>query len=323
METKVINGYTLLAPFSNKDAGFCQWTFGKRDGQVYFLKEFNDPVYPDETTLAGTLRQNRIRECMEFEDRKVKLYHKINQISDGNVVRIVELFRWDSHYYLATGKVAGEKLSPEEIARLPLQDRLLLCRSAAHALMQLHSAGIIHSDIKQSNVLLQKTVTGKLTAKLIDFDASFFENEPPEDVDDLHFDPVYLAPEGYLFINEEPVELSCKMDVFSMGLLMHEYLTGELPHFDSEYDVAYEAVLDGNTLQLDPTLPPKMRNILSKMLLADPEERCSMEEVFREMGEFFGQKEPVIKPEEKPKKVPETPKVDGPMGQFFVTVGDL
>lgn len=113
------------------------------------------------------------------------------------------------------------------------------------------------------------------------------------------------------------------MDVFSMGLLMHEYLTGKLPHFDSEYGAAYEAVLDGQTLQLHPGLPPKMRSILSKMLLADPEERSSMEEVFREMGEFFGQEKPVIKPDEKPKKNPETPKVDGPMGKFFVTVGDL
>ena len=313
MEETKINGYTLLAPFDGQDAGFCRWTFGRRDGQVYFIKEFNDPVYPDETTLSPVLRQSRIRECMEFEDRKRSLYHRINEISDGNAVRIEELFRWDSHYYLVMEKVAGEKIGPEEVTRLPMQDRLLLCRTAAHALMRLHSADIIHADIKQDNVILQKTATGKLTAKLIDFDASFFRNDPP-DPEDLHFDQVYLAPEGCLFINEEPVELTCKMDVFSMGLLMHEYLTGELPHFDSGYEVAYEAVLDGHTLELDPSLPPKVREILGRMLLSDPEERCTMEEVFRALGVFFGQEE---------KKKPETGNPGDPMSKFFVPTGDL
>ena len=318
METITINGYSLLEPFKTQGAGFCQWTFGRRDGQIYFLKEFNDPVYPDNTTLSQTLRQHRIRECMEFENRKVRLYHRINQVSDGNVIRVFELFRWDSHYYVATRKVRSEQLTLEEIARLPLQDRLLICRSAAHALMQLHSGGIIHADIKQSNVLLGKTVTGKLTAKLIDFDASFFEEEAPEEEEELHFDQVYLAPEGRRFINGEPVALSCKMDVFSMGLLMHEYLTGQLPRFDAEYSTANEAVLNGKTLQLDPSLPPKVRQILEKMLLCDPEDRCTMAEVFRELGVFFEEKRPDPIPDPPPDPGPVSP-----MDRYFVPVGDL
>lgn len=319
MEVNTMNGYRLLAPFDGKNAGFCRWTFGVRSGITYFLKEFNDPVYPDETTLSATLRQNRIRECEDFENRKVRLYHRLNGVSDGNVVRVFELFRWDSHYYLATRKVEGEKISMEEIARLPLEDRLLLCRTAAHALMQIHSGGIVHADIKQDNVLLQKTVTGKLTAKLIDFDASFLEEEPPEEEEELHFDQVYLAPEGGRFINGEPAELSCKMDVFSMGLLMHEYLAGELPHFSSEYGTAYEAVLDGQALQLDPSLPAEVRQILEKMLLCEPEERCSMEEVFRGLGVFFEEK----LPDPIPYPPPDSGQVEGPMNKYFVPVGDL
>lgn len=327
MALETINGYKLLAPFDCKNAGFCRWTFGNRKGLTYFLKEFNDPVYPDETTLSGTLRQNRIRECMEFENRKVRLYHRINGITDGNVVRVFELFRWDSHYYLATRKVEGENISLEEIARLPLEDRLLLCRAAAHALMQVHSGGIVHADIKPSNVIVQKTVTGKLTAKLIDFDASFLEEEPPEEEEELHFDQVYLAPEGWLFTNGEPVELTCKMDVFAMGLLMHQYLTGKLPRFSPEYSAAYEAVLDGQELELDPEMPVKLRQLLERMLLCDPEERCSMEEVFRGLGIFFGNvtEEPVMddpEPPEPEENTEENP-IKGPMSGFFVPVGDL
>ena len=326
MEKSVINGYKLLAPFESKNAGFCRWTFGERMGQVYFLKEFNDPVYPDNTTLSPTLRNARVRECEEFENQKVKLYHKINQVSDGNLMRTFELFRWDSHYYLATRKVESVDMPLEAVARLPLQDRLLICRTAAHALMQLHSGGIVHADIKQSNVILQKTVTGKLVAKIIDFDASFFEEEAPEEEEDLHFDQVYLAPEGGRFVSGEPVELTCKMDVFAMGLLMHEYLTGEKPGFGAQYDAAFEAVLDDQPLTLDPTLPPKVAAVLRKMLLCDPEERCTMEEVFADLGDCMGIKPPVVvdPPEPDPPEGPKGPKGPrSPMDKYFEGAGDL
>lgn len=325
-EVNVINGYQLLAPFDSQNAGFSRWTFGRRNGQEYFLKEFQDVVYPDETTLSNSMRQNRIQECLQFEDQKVRLYHKINQVSDGNLVRICELFRCESHYYLATRRINGEKVFPAEIACLPLQDRLLICRSAAHALMRLHSAGIVHADIKQSNVLLQKTVNGKLTAKLIDFDASFFQDSPPEDEEELHFDQTYLTPEGFRFVCGEPVELTCKMDVFAMGLLMHEYLAGEIPGFDQDYALAYEAVLDGKELELSPQLPAEIRRILAKMLLCDPEERCSMAEVYRDLGAFFKveeEKVPEKKPEVKPEKPDPYQPAQGGMGQHFRVVNDL
>lgn len=319
MEATIINDYYLLEPLGNKNAGFSRWTFGRRQGKEYFLKEFQDPVYPDETTLSDTLRQNRVRECLEFEGRKARLYKKINEVSDGNLVRVFEFFRWESRYYLATQRIRGEKISPREIAQLPLEDRLIICRAAVHALMELHRAGIVHSDIKHSNILLQKTVTGKLTAKVIDFDASFFEDTPPEEEEELNFDQSYLAPEGCLFLLGEPAELTCKMDVFSMGLLMHEYLTGEMPRFDDAYSFAHEAVLDGKNLELDPSLPAWILTILTRMLQRNPELRCTMEEAYRNLGIFFGEEVVVKTPEKKTDAKKEKPA----MSTYFKSVGDL
>lgn len=316
MEVKEINGYTLLAPFHNKNAGFSRWTFGRRDGREYFLKEFQDPVFPDDQTLSFNLRQHRIRECVEFERRKFRLYDALNQASDGNLVRPVEFFRWGAHYYLATERIVGEDLTLEDVARLPWQERLLLCRTAAHALMQCHKAGVVHSDIKQSNLILQRTPNGKLTAKLIDFDAAFFEDEPPQEEEELHFDQLYLAPEGCCFLLGEPVELNCKMDVFSMGLLMHQYLTGDMPYYDEWYSFPHEAVLDGRSLQLDPSLPRELRGILTGMLRADPEERSTMEEVYQDLGIYF----PVKRPAEPVH--PDGPTADS-MGGYFRVAGDL
>lgn len=339
MNKTTMNNFSLLSPLSNQNAGFSRWTFANRGGETFFLKEFQDVVYPDEHTLSPTLRNNRIRACRHFEQTKTRLYRAINQVSDGNLVRATEFFRHGSHYYLATPRIQGEKITPEQMAALPMADRLLICRTLAHSLMQLHSAGVVHCDIKWSNVLLKRTAKGRLTAKLIDFDAGFFEDTPPQSEEELHFDQSYLAPEGCLFVNGEEAELTCKMDVFAAGILMHEYLTGQKPGFDPEYGCAHVAVLEGQRLELSPKLAPEIRRILQRMLEREPERRCNMEEVFRQMDIFFGmgggtapEPKPPVKPVEPPKPPvkpvePPTPKKPKPgeatFEDYFISAGDL
>lgn len=282
---EVINGYDLIEPLQNRDAGFSRWTYAVRDGKLYFLKEFMDPVYPAADSLSERLREQRIRDCEEYEEEKRDIYEAVNRASDGNLVRIFEFFRCDAHYYIATLKIDALEMSFEEIAALPLDMRLLLCGTVAHSIMELHQAGIVHADLKASNVLLQRTENGQIAGKIIDFDCSFPESRPPEEEDALGGDQVYLAPEACRFLCGDDVSLTCKMDVFALGLLFHQYLTGSLPEFDhSEYDYAHEAVLDGQELLVSEELSEEIQGLIQRMLLGDPEERCSSEEVFRELS---------------------------------------
>ena len=285
----VINKYLLMDPFQNKNAGFSRWTTAKKGSRFYFIKEFMDPKYPDENSLSDALRDNRIRECKEFEKHKIKLYSTINEASDGNLVRIAEFFRVDSHYYMTTEWIDHDGMDFENIARMDMKDKLLLCRTAAHSLAALHSVRIAHSDIKDTNVLVHRSPGGKAVAKIIDVDCGFFEDDPPENEDELGGDQVYLSPEACLFFCGEDVHLTCKMDVFAMGLLFHQYLTGELPYFDKkEYDYAHEAVLDDVVLMADPAcIPPKVGEIIENMLLLDAEKRISAQEVFDQLTEYY------------------------------------
>lgn len=94
----------------------------------------------------------------------------INNVSDGNLVRISEFFRYDSHYYIATERVVSPKMSFQKMQEIPFMDRMLLCKTIAHAVKQLHSAHIVHADIKEANILLKKTATYKYVGKIIDFE---------------------------------------------------------------------------------------------------------------------------------------------------------
>lgn len=318
MEDK-ISEYQLLAPLQNKDAGFSRWTYAKKNGQDYFLKEFLNPIYPDQESLSERLRQNLISNCQKFESKKAHLYQTIDEVSDGNLVRIFEFFRYDSHYYIAMPKITGEKLSFKEIAKLPFQERIILCRTAARSLMKMHNAHIVHSDIKDSNVLLHRTKTGKLTAKIIDFDCSFFENDPPQKEEDLGGDQIYLSPEACQFFCGEEANLTCKMDIFALGLLFHQYLTGDLPYFDhTEYDYAHEAVLDDSPLVVSNGLQNSLRSMIERMLEKDPENRIDIISVFNLLGVYLKETDPVVKPTpSKPKYDPNNPST------FFYDPGNL
>ena len=248
-----------------------------------------DPVYPTDSSLSPTLKQRREADCKKFEEKKKRLYSAVNRASDGNSIRICEFFRWDSHYYISNQKVTGASVPIEQMQAMPLEDRVLLCRTIAHSVMRLHDEHVVHSDIKDTNVLLKWTRSGKLVGKLIDFDCSFLESDPPQSEDELGGDQVFLAPECCLFMCGEPVTITCKSDVFSLGLLFHQYLAGHLPYFDpEEYDYAHEAVLDDKELFVSFRLPDELRSILAGMLEADPEKRISMRDVFTRLGDFCG-----------------------------------
>lgn len=279
--SEVMNQYELLAPFQNKSAGFSRWTYATKDNKQYFIKEFLDPVYPDENSLSLDLRKQRIRDCEDYEQKKKHLYEEINIASDGNLVRIEEFFRFDSHYYISTERIIGQSIPIKVMPTLPFENRFLLCKTIAHSVMKLHQAHIVHADIKESNILLKQTKTGKLAGKIIDFDAGFFESDPPRYEDELVADSVYLAPEACQFICGDSVKLTCKIDVFALGLLFHQYLTGSMPGFDdSEYDYAFDAVLDGQELCVSAGLSLPLQRMIKGMLEGDPKKRLTMENVY-------------------------------------------
>lgn len=286
MEELNINNYIFEKPLTNDNSGFSKWGIGHRGETDFFVKEFLSPTYPsDSGVFDGEQLKGKLAECAEFEEEKKKLYRAINQISDGHLVRIQQFFRVRAKYYMVTEAVLDRALSVEEIAALSYRDRLTVCCAVAHAVSLLHKKRIIHADIKPDNILVTKEKT--LRVHIIDFDCSFFEEDCPELGEELNGDLVYLSPEAFLHMAEVESNLSCQMDVFALGLVFHQYLTGELPHFDTgAYGYAYEAVLDGRKMVLARNVGcGKIAGTLFGMLQKEPKKRPNMNtvfEVFRE-----------------------------------------
>jgi eukaryotic-like serine/threonine-protein kinase len=281
----VINGYTILEDFRVVGAGLSKWTFAAKDGREYFIKEFLSPTFPDEHAPGSAQTKMRKRQrCAAFERHHRRINEALAEISGvgGNLIVTLAFFRWGAKYYKVTEKVEVAGLSPVAAAALPFQEQLVLLKTVAHSLRILHDRGIVHGDLKPSNVLIKRTELG-YTTKLIDFDSAYLTGEPPppgEIVGTMN----YYSPELVGYIQETGTaahQLTPKADIFALGLIYAELLTGALPAFDTgSHQYAGVAARAGEILRLPPTtLPTSLVELVDRMLLADPGTRPTIGEV--------------------------------------------
>jgi serine/threonine protein kinase len=106
-------------------------------------------------------------------------------------------------------------------------------------------------------VLIKRTELG-YTTKLIDFDSSYIVGSPPPP-DDIVGTMDYYSPElgRYIQGTADGAELTEASDVFALGLIYTEYLTGALPPFDPAFHEAAVAVLNGTHLRMPPAAAPE------------------------------------------------------------------
>jgi len=278
-----VGGYTLLEDFRVVGAGLSEWTFAVRDGREFFLKRFLSPTYPDDAApgSAATKQRKRAR-CATFEAHHRGIQAALAPITSygGNLIATLDFFRDGAKYYKVTEKVDLAGLDPAGIAALDFAPKLVLLKTVAHSLQILHDLDIVHSDLKPSNVLIKRTELG-YTTKLIDFDSSYIVGSPPPP-DDIIGTMNYYSPElvRYIQSTADATELTAASDVFALGLIYSEYVTGALPSFDPAFHEAAIAVLNGTHLRLAPAAAPTLiSELVEQMLLVDPGARPTIEQV--------------------------------------------
>lgn len=277
--------YELAGSLTNQNAGYSVWGFAKKNGKDYFIKQFVEQKYPANDTVSSPERlAKKLKACERFEQRKKKLYQVLNENSDGNAVRVEEFFRIESKYYISMRKIESLHWDFADVAKLPSGEIRRLCAIIAHGVASLHKGHMIHADLKPDNVLFMKTDTGYTTAKIIDFDSGFLETDPPGPGETIVGDFHYFSPEACRSIWGEDVELTCKMDIFALGVLFHQYFTSELPGFNTEENsYSGEAAAKGEDLLISEKLPDDIHALLKQMLNTDPAQRPTAVDVFRSL----------------------------------------
>ena len=275
-----IGDFQLTEPWSTEGAGTSMWSFAERNGKMYHIKQHLSPVCPEAGCGIAAETIDRKREiCNAYYQRTRRLYDAVNSSATGNIVTVDEFFFFKTKFYTITEKIDNIDIPAASIARLPQVKKLLLLKVLTYSLMSLHKHGVVHADLKITNIMFKKTGNQEnLLPKLIDFSDSFLVDAPNR----YMVGDVYLAPESYRFIDGDDVKITQKADIFALGLLFHEFYTGNLPGFDKKYDYAFEALLDQAALSLDPGIQPNgLASVVHGMLATEPEERPSAEAVFK------------------------------------------
>lgn len=283
-----IGGYQILNDFIIA-GGMSKIAFAKKGGTEYFIKEFLTPRFPIEGSPGSpATKQKRKDKCAEFENHHKLLNQAIaKKVSfGGNLVYAVDFFRFNTSYYKVTEKVVIASLSPSDISKLSLEKTLIIMKTVTHSLKILHELKIVHGDLKPDNILIKKTSTGGYTTKLIDFDNSYFSGKPPLNPEEVVGTPEYYSPELANYIKSVDTignrkSLTVQSDIFALGVIFCEYLTGNKPIFSKRCNYAWEDVADGNSLTFKDGLRTKKLDALIKsMLVLSHDMRPSISEVF-------------------------------------------
>ena len=194
-----------------------------------------------------------------------------------NICAIYEVGRHRERSFIVMQYVEGEPLSHRLDRRLELVDALSIAAQMADALAEAHGRGIIHRDLKPQNVM----ITARGQAKLLDFGlAKVPEGMEPEELETQEWParrgtivgtPPYMSPEQV-----RGLALDARSDLFSLGVMLYEMVTGTRPFTGPTVGDTMAAILSGRPAPLSHhgvAVPSELQRIVSKALAKEPEYR--------------------------------------------------
>ena len=286
-------GYKLISGFEQTANG--AFAFALKSGNEYFVKAFLSPKYPKPgLKISARVKKKKERACSEFTKNCIGIIAAFSKNLDpkkGQLIFPLDFRQGGSTYFQFTPKIDIAHREPYIVAGYSVDIKLALLKSLVNAISLIHMHDIVHGDIKFDNVLIKKTKSGFLVAKIIDFDGSYF-SKTPHRIELMHSDQLYQAPELTYYSQENPhitkSDMTTKADIFSLGILMHEYCTGERPRVKNkalgEIYLGGAVNSDEEIILQNETIGPELSKIIKATLQKDYRLRPSAVDILNELN---------------------------------------
>jgi serine/threonine-protein kinase len=215
----------------------------------------------------------------DFRERFEREARAVAALRHTNIVQVYDFGDAEGIYYMVMEYIAGSDLAQllAERGRLPLAQALPIVRDVAAALDYAHAQGLVHRDVKPSNVMLcSKTAESKQKpeAILTDFGiAKILSHSSGATRTGAMIGTLdYMAPEQI----RDAGEVDARADVYALGVMLFQMLTGRLPFSGASPGVVVLAHLSEpppDPRMLLPELPDRVAHAILRALAKDPAER--------------------------------------------------
>ena len=196
--------------------------------------------------------------------------HMVGMLQHPNIMPIYDAGEEGGFYYVVTEFIHGARTlsaytRPDNL--LPVDDVLTLMFKCAKALHYAHSRGVIHRDIKPSNLML----TTDSDLRLIDFGIALHTDADFSRIEGIAGSPSYMSPEQV-----QSLELTNHSDLYSLGAVMYELLTGHRPFRAGALAKLLHQIVYATPapmLSLRPDLPEEIETVVATAMHKQPEQR--------------------------------------------------
>jgi eukaryotic-like serine/threonine-protein kinase len=229
----------------------------------YYGRDVAIKVYNLEPGASGTRADNARK--MFFAEA-----HLVGMLQHPNILPIYDASEENGYCYVVTEHVHGARTLAAYCRKdqlLPIDDVVQIVYKCARALHYAHSRGVIHRDIKPSNIML--TQDGEV--RIIDFGIALVAGAEISLIEGIAGSPSYMSPEQV-----QGCELTNRSDLYSLGAVMYEMLTGARPFRATNlqkllHRVVYATPPPLHTLR--PEIPEVLESAVATAMQKNPERR--------------------------------------------------
>lgn len=254
---------------------FVQYLGGGGMGEIYKARH----VHLDRSVVIKWLR-NDLALSRDMEARFAREMQVVGLLSHPNIVNATDAGIADGRRYLVMEYIDGIDLAElgRRVGRLSIADACEVIRQSAIALAHAHQRGIVHRDIKPTNLML----AGDGVVKLLDLGLALLQGEDPgadaplTRADSGPFGTYdYMSPEQW----DNSHSVDHRGDIYSLGCTLYYLLTGHAP-YDTPQHKGPTSKMRGHVIEAIPSIrqqrpdvPKKLAGIIETMLAKRADDR--------------------------------------------------
>ncbi len=226
------------------------------------------------TVAIKVLRPSLMTQDPTFLEKFKNEARSVANLSHPNIVTVHDVGQEGQTHYIVMEFVEGQDLKKiiKQLGAMPVDRVLHLAIQICAGIGYAHRSGLVHADIKPQNIL----VTPQDVVKVTDFGIAqaLNDTQPQQRAEVVWGSPHYFAPEQAR--GEQPSPAS---DIYAIGIVMFEMLTGRLPYTGAnQQDLALAHIRERvpRVTELNPSVPESLANIVYKVMGKEANDRYRM-----------------------------------------------